>query len=117
MDVKSEIPDRVWKLYEDPSKWTQGEFARDKNGKATLVWDREAVCWCLSGAISLVYRRNSMVTLGDSFDREELRVYLKIRNELEKLAGTPILKQAILSGFNDSATFEEVRDLCKKLDV
>jgi hypothetical protein len=42
-------------LLGDPSRWTQGELARDENGRKVHPDDCRAVCWCLSGAHQKVY--------------------------------------------------------------
>lgn len=31
--------------------WTQGVFARDRSGDSTAPRDRNATCWCLTGAV------------------------------------------------------------------
>lgn len=36
---------------EDASRWTQGTYARDINGKLVAFNSSKAVCWCTSGAI------------------------------------------------------------------
>ena len=35
----------------DAARWTQGTWARDKDGDAVSARDENAVCWCLRGAI------------------------------------------------------------------
>jgi len=34
--------------------WTQGEYARDKEGDSVTSWDPTAVCWCARGAFRAV---------------------------------------------------------------
>lgn len=38
-------------LLEQPGKWTQGEAARNENGRYTPPRQPGAVCWCAAGAI------------------------------------------------------------------
>ena len=47
-----EILQKVLALYETPSKWTQGRYARDASGKDCAI--NNGCCWCLSGAIQFV---------------------------------------------------------------
>lgn len=35
--------------------WTQGEYARNSDGKYVLWSDPTAVCWCLDGALMAAY--------------------------------------------------------------
>lgn len=37
-------------LLAKPEAWTQGEFARDREGDVVFVKSDEAVCWCMDGA-------------------------------------------------------------------
>ena len=41
-------------LISDPSRWTQGYFARDSAGEGMLSSDPAAVCWCSVGALAKV---------------------------------------------------------------
>ncbi len=47
---------RAADLIEPEGRWTQGEYARDKNGDAVDPRAKDAVCWCAVGAILLVGR-------------------------------------------------------------
>lgn len=38
-------------LLSDPTKWTRGEYARDRYGDAVPSAHAEAVCWCAYGAL------------------------------------------------------------------
>jgi hypothetical protein len=38
-------------LIADPERWTQGEYARDADGKPVDDGDERAVRWCATGAI------------------------------------------------------------------
>ncbi len=50
----------VAELLEDPKRWTKGAFARDAKGDEVKdPGDPSAVCWCLVGAMSVVYREGS----------------------------------------------------------
>lgn len=37
----------------DPSRWTKGVWARDKDGDVTTPRDTEAVCWCIEATYVL----------------------------------------------------------------
>lgn len=41
----------VHSLLQDPSKWTTGSLARNEGGRATLPLARNAVRWCVMGAL------------------------------------------------------------------
>ena len=41
----------VLTLLSDPTKWTQGENARNARGEATSPISEDAVCWCVLGAV------------------------------------------------------------------
>ena len=45
-----EILTAVRDLLSDPTRWTQGTFARDARGEPSHDWNTES-CWCLAGAI------------------------------------------------------------------
>jgi len=78
------------------SGWTQRAWAKDKNGKFVSEGDPTAVCWCLSGALSLAKER-----LGAS---EE--VFVGAYNLLSRRSGCRVVM------FNDAPerTKEEVLD-------
>lgn len=38
-------------LLSDPTHWTKFAFARDSAGFKTKIYDSDAVCWCVMGAI------------------------------------------------------------------
>ena len=39
-------------LIRDRDNWTQGTMARDKNGKGVLAYSPDAVCFCVTGALT-----------------------------------------------------------------
>ena len=39
------------KVLQSPKAWTKGTFARDADGNKVSSYDKNAVCWCLEGAI------------------------------------------------------------------
>lgn len=43
------LRDIAQEVENDPSRWTQGECARDANGRHVIASSDEAVCWCLLG--------------------------------------------------------------------
>ena len=38
-------------LLAEPSKWTQGCYARDVDGTTVAIQSPDAVCWCLEGTV------------------------------------------------------------------
>ncbi len=42
-------------LLSDPTKWTQGESARDEHGNKCSALEPQAVCFCLLGAMNRCY--------------------------------------------------------------
>ena len=49
-------------LLAEPSRWTQGAFARDKEGSDQAVAHPEATCFCLVGAARIVTHLDDDVT-------------------------------------------------------
>ena len=45
---------KISELLNSPEKWTQNVFARDNTGKEVCYNSKEAVCWCLLGAVRLL---------------------------------------------------------------
>lgn len=43
---------RAREIISDPEKWTQGTYARDRDGAPIHPGDEEASCWCALGAIA-----------------------------------------------------------------
>ena len=50
-DIASEVKD-------DPTAWTQGAVARDKDGNACSSFSKEAVCWCIYGFLRREFETN-----------------------------------------------------------
>lgn len=50
---------KIHELLRKPESWTQGFSARDSDGCPRTSHSKEAVCWCLSGAIRKCYGSNS----------------------------------------------------------
>jgi hypothetical protein len=42
---------KAYKIIKDPAKWTKNAPARTKTGELVLASDKEAVCWCSTGAL------------------------------------------------------------------
>lgn len=72
---------------QDPKRWTQGAFARDKENEKVSSHNPTAVCWCSLGALNRIE------------DSGEYRQAVRL---LCKAAGMEV------ADFNDSATHEEV---------
>jgi hypothetical protein len=106
---------KVHELLSSPDNWTQGSFARDKNGKPVSFQSHEATCWCLIGALGRCYgveviddcpQFGSNSTFGSK--------HYQIAQELRRDGG-PYMSPM---GWNDCrATHAEVLALCEKLDI
>jgi hypothetical protein len=90
---------RLDNLLDNKDKWTQGAFARDKDGNAVHYDDPTAVCYCLTGAISKVTLDASDYILGS---------YYELTREVAKNLPSG---QILLAAFNDSSNFTDVKRL------
>lgn len=50
----------VYALIEDPKRWTQGQYAKDKTGKSVSALAPEACRWCVMGAFECVEKTESL---------------------------------------------------------
>jgi len=50
----ADVLERAADLIEPEGKWTQGESARTADGQVVFAPHKDAVCWCLYGAIAQV---------------------------------------------------------------
>lgn len=94
---------KVHELLADPSRWTKGSYACDKNGKDTFFDSEKAVCFCLAGAVNKCY----------SDRKDRIRVFHDITETVKKNGFSCI------EAFNDSdrTTHQDVLELAKKLDI
>lgn len=90
---------KVKELLSDKSKWTKNTYAKDKSNQPVPPRSRNAVCWCLIGAILKCYRNET----------KRSEITLKISNKTGKL----------LSAFNDhkNTTFKTIKRLVNELDI
>lgn len=65
MRTKAVADGRVKKLLNSPYKWTKGADARTKDGHPVVQSDPDAVCWCITGAITHCYGPDSRETIFD----------------------------------------------------
>ena len=84
---------KVRELLSDKSKWTQGTFARDKDGFEVNSRSRYAVCWCLMGAVNKCYE-------------DVTEVMGKLKTEVGNFVW-----------FNDNHEYEDVVKLVERLDI
>lgn len=91
---------KAWELLSKKSCWTQRAYARKSDGESCRSEDRDAVCWCMSGAL----RRCAM---DDGYTDGS-----KLARLMEKI-GVP------LSIWNDNPnrTHEEVVAALKEFDL
>lgn len=80
--------------------WCRDWYAKDENGKNVDWWDKEAASYSLMGAILYVY--------------PESEAWEHIAR-LGSLCRT--LHNKTIENFNDSATWEEVQDLLRLINV
>ena len=55
----------VRKLLQSPKAWTKGTYARDADGNKVSSYDKNAVCWCLQGAIHKSSERGHSTEIWD----------------------------------------------------
>lgn len=86
-------------LFEDEKRWTKGDSAKDITGHWINPLSDEAVCWCLSGGLRVVY-----------WDSTKLR---QVEETLLKLCDGSI------PAWNDdpARTIDDVRRLVKEAGV
>lgn len=73
-----------------PENWTQGAYARNKQGAACSALNKTARCWCASGALHKAWQGNYSV------------LYVDALNILGRVAGMSIID------YNDRHTHEEL---------
>lgn len=96
---------KIYELLNSPEKWTKRTMARNSKNEKTFPRSPEACCWCLAGAFIKTYIHVPYQEYND--------LLLKIEKELV-LMGYSTMYQ-----FNDApeTTYENVINLCKRLDV
>jgi hypothetical protein len=92
-------------LFSDESKWTKGASARDAYGNPCRWTSKQAVCFCLYGAIAKAYADDKEHNFKEITDK--LRVYVF------KQTGQP------LSVFNDdfNTSFQDIRRVIEAVNV
>lgn len=88
---------KAHELLADRKNWTQGAYALNGEGFITLPRDKDAVCWCMVGAIAKCYP--------DFNERKAAKCKV-----LNFLSGSIV-------EFNDNHTHEEVLAVLKEADV
>lgn len=102
---------KIRQLLSSPKKWTQEYYSYDKDGNRCEPNSKEAVCWCLGGAVLRCYSHKNIT------QREKIIVKLQkvLNGKLDRVKehGNPI------SGWNDfpGRKFEEVKALVDELDI
>lgn len=87
---------KVSELLATPARWTQGTMARNDRGQPVYPDSKSAVCWCLVGAVAKCYTSHS----------DHIRVMGKLKEHM-----------SVVSIYNDTHTFEEVKSLVLELDI
>lgn len=65
-------------------KWTQHWFARDKNGSSCDAGNKNAVCWCISGAFQKVSGKSFSSTEFNEFSKLFPNQAVSIWNDSQK---------------------------------
>jgi hypothetical protein len=97
---------KVKELLDSPERWTKGFQARNALGRPAMANSKQAMCWCLGGAINRCYP-----TI------EHRRVVLD--RIFETVPEIVVLHNDSLAEWNDAPerTFEDVRALVEELDI
>lgn len=94
---------KIKELFSDESKWTQGRYARDKDGIKTNIKNDNASCWCLVGAVFKCYIYHNAD---------------KAIQKLEKKFGkSKSYKNIVQWNDHPKRTFKQVKTLVNKLDI
>jgi hypothetical protein len=94
---------KIKELYDSPSRWTRGWFARDKDGDRASTFSQEAVCFCLAGAVEKCYPASKE---GD-----------EIAYKLENAIRAKGFGRGYINWNDEVATFEDVKSLVEELDI
>lgn len=99
---------KIHELYIDESKWTKRAYARNIKGEKVPIEAKDAVCFCLGGAINKCYPPN-----------KQSIIYHKIKL---KIKGLGDINDDFFGGvvdWNDATerVFEEVKNLAIELDI
>lgn len=97
---------KISELLSDESKFTRETFARDKFGISVIPQSERAVCWCTTGAIWRCYPEN----YDDVRDRI---VDILVRHGY----ATPPGRYCDIASWNDSVSFEQVREVLLEANV
>lgn len=97
---------KLQKLFSNSKRWTKGAEARSKTGRSVDPKSRQAVCWCLSGAITKCYSNWS----------ERIRVFAKVASFMR--AGV-MYAPYFIANFNDrpQTTIAQIRKIVKRANV
>lgn len=110
----------VRELISCPEHWTQGAMARDNDGRDVDHVSRDAVCWCLGGAINKVYDdlhrdRELYVYMTGRHDAINVKLTrMKVNQKLSQLSSYGLgaaYPWASVTHFNDTHSHGEVLEL------
>jgi hypothetical protein len=95
--VARKVARAILKLYQgDKTRWTQGLYAKDKEGHDVSPLSRKAVCWCLLGALEKVSSdTDTMYDLQNAFQEVRSTNVLNY-NDTPKRRFTDIVKTLTL---------------------
>ena len=88
---------KIRQLIEDPERWTQGDYAHDKDGQSVYFMDRAAYSFCLAGAIRRTCNETAV---------QDYRVY--------NVLATYIPYGQLLFEYNDKVSHAEIINLLDK---
>lgn len=89
---------KIKELFSYKSRWCQHSYAKNAKGDPCLPKDKDAVSWCLVGAVYECYSKN------EDFDR----IFRLFHSHWGMVSA---------STFNDESSFEEVKAFVEKLDI
>ena len=82
------------KLIEKPEAWTQRVFARDIRGKPTDARSKDAVCWCMTGAVirvggdhhgpELSFLRKAVKGIPEQYNDDSLRSHAQVLKRFDR---------------------------------
>lgn len=102
---------KIKELYSDPSKWAKYHLAQNKNGGTISPSDKDAVRFCLIGALIRCYRDKKYFWEKESpYETAFYKLKYEIESHPNKFG---------ISDYNDSVgtTFEDIKKLVEKLDI
>jgi hypothetical protein len=102
---------KVHELLSDESKWTKGEYARDKDGKPCHSRSQEAVKWCVLGAVNKCYEKQTSLAY--------IVAQKLIKAATKNLSTEEIkrIKMNVIDHWNDNNDYKTIYNALKEMDI